>query len=169
MWKGVLVEDLTSGLHWKIDFRNQSSVSVSSRRDHEQKAVSLEEVYSTADGADFVELNQMKSGVNNTFEIFGADPKVYINISLSAKKPHLVVVEVDAPQKDLAKLYYEVNNEPYSELNASSAFLDKGQNKIRFFYARGVYRERFRFDIGEKTGRYKVSSLRVFSLTTSDG
>ena len=94
---------------------------------------------------------------------------MYVEIPLTTKKSHLMVVEMDAPQKDLAKLYYEVNNEPYSELNASSAFVKKGKNKIRFFLPRGVYRERFRFDIGEKTGNYKSSSLRVVTLSASDG
>lgn len=169
LWKGVLVEDLTSGLRWKIDFRDQSIVSITPNSLHEQQKVFEEEVYSTANGADFVELKQLKYGAENTFSIFGADPKMYIEIPLSTKKAHLVVVEMEAPQKDMAKLYYEVNNEPYSELNASSAFVKKGKNKLRFFLPRGVYRERFRLDIGEKTGNYKFSSLRVFALSISEG
>lgn len=169
LWEGALLEDLSSGLRWKIDFRDQRIVAVKPNRLYEQRPVFQEEVYGTVNCADFVELNQVKCEAENIFNIFGADPKMYIEIPLSTKQSHLVVVEMEAPQKDLAKLYYEVNNESYSELNASSAFVEKGKNKIRFFLPRGIYSERFRFDIGEKTGRYKFSSLRVFALSTSEG
>lgn len=168
MWKSALLEDLTSGARWEIVFGDNAINPIEYKVPRVQKEVSMLEVFHADTVEDFNQFDQVQHIGANKLNVLSGDPKMFIEIALSEKSPHLVVVEMDSPQLDMAKLYYKINNESYSELNASSAFLKPGENRVHFFLPQGRYNERFRFDIGETTGLFKFGSLKVFALTAAD-
>ncbi len=163
-WSNALLEDLVSGNRWKIGIDQRRIVKLPQVEKNELKQVTKREVFRINNGADFTGLNQVKYKGDNSFEVQGGDSQVFFEMDLSKRRPHIVEIEISSEHDDIAKLYYEINDTLLSELNVSSAYLKPGVNKINLYLPQGVYRERFRFDMGEKTGAFRISSFIVYSL-----
>jgi len=166
-WTSALLSDLSSGMRWEIPFNDGSITPLGQHQNNTKKQLVKKQVFHTNNPQSFLHLDQIKYIRENNFEALGSDPKMFINLTLSEDSPYLLVVEMDAPEDGLAKIYYKINGGPYSELNSSSAFITKGKNTVSFFLSKGEYEKRFRFDIGEKPGIYKFVSMNLYSFETA--
>jgi hypothetical protein len=165
-WESALLTDLKSGMSWVISLKNNTVRAI--ENSVALRTVEKKIVMQTSDATKFSSLHQIKYLGENIFEASGGDPKMHIDIEIFDAHPHLVEIEMSSPEKGMAKLYYEINNEPYSELNVASAFLNIGQNNISFLLPKGVYKKKFRFDIGEEAGTYKFNSIKISALVFHD-
>lgn len=167
MWANVLVSDLNSGLNWGISLSGSGVTANTQGGFGKQKQPGKKQIFHTEDPQVFSHLDQMKYISQNNFEVLGGDPKMYINLFLSENSSHLLVVDMESPHGGIAQIYYELNDEPYCELNSSKSFITAGKNTVSFFLSRGVYNKRFRFDIGVKPGIYKLGSMTLYALESN--
>ncbi len=164
-WKNLLLEDLATGSRWKINIAEQSITPIlTNKKTIRNIEKSKKEVFSMEQNFSFKALHRVIAKKKNLYEIQERDGQAYFEMSLSSRKNHLVEIEISSQNKDIAKIYYEINKTPFSEMNSNSAFLEPGNNHIRFFLPRGKYGDLFRFDMGEKKGEFKITSFKVFTL-----
>lgn len=163
-WCNVLLEDLVTGHRWKIGLNDKRIFKLTLNNKRRAKPLAKEKVFQLKDREQITKLRRVTLKSDNVFKVNGYDSQVFFEMDLSRKRPHIVEIEMISEHKDIAKLYYEINDTSFSELNVSSAILKPGKNTFSLYLPQGVYGKRFRFDLGEKKGVYAITFFNVYSL-----